>query len=1182
MAFQAKRVTLKTRTAAELFTDRTEPQKAFWDKYEKMTAEQGMIDIIHYYGVGGIGKTTLLKKLVDDLLEKGNKNVIMYSFESNQKKDEFILALSRQVSMRLNIDFPVFGYAYIKYMRAVGMSDEEIERKLKTDNSGIHNSNRLAETLKIALAFGSDFIPILGNTVGKIGENLIDLFVERLKNKEANSNAELSSYLERIDSLTPDVILDELHTYFSRDCYEALMNTNEPFVIMLDGYEFMNDSLKYGDLSFKNDLWICGTDHNPGIIQSLPNVLWVVSGREKIKWDSILPPEDSHLLGNLSLEDASEYFLKANDKNNNKMSEDLITGLYRLTNGTPVFMDLCFQIYENGSNLCIDDFGKDTREIAKRYLDNLSLDQQTTLRFLCGLTSTWNDEMINYVSTHVPQKRYDILISSSLEIIKEHSFVEKYDNTYKLHETLRNAVRANTDPSELRIIEDTTYKYFSEIISDEDCSISKRVDAILMLHNNTQDFCSLSLDVLNTIMSIIYGLTNHFHDQEFLSIANKIYDAFVNLLGEDDLDTQSTKLMMAMCYLNMGKNAKAKGLVEEIYQKAHDLWGDKTELTICSLMILGSIYSRLEELDTAMRITKTAYELALEAFDKDDFLVLRCLHELSLRYSENNNPEEALKIEEQVYEALRRTQGDDSNDALNSLDCLSDFYSDYGDKEKGLELAKKVYERIKGLYGNDNPDTLNSLHKYADLLFEAGDIEKAIEHETLVYEGYKESFGEDDSDTLSSMSSLAHLYAEAGDIEKAIELEKKAYNLGKESLGELDDDTLAYLSGLIFYYYRNEEIENSIEYCKEYYIKTKHLNNNEVEYDKGDFLTDSYYTLANLMFNLGQLIGWLTYHEEYNSAIELTENLYDVACRLSGSTTDSSLHVLEKLASYYSASGNTKKAIQIAAEIYERESSASDTNNEYSLSIMHDLAYYYSEDGDTEKAIEFGKEAYEKRRSLLGAENEDTLASLDNLICIYSESGDLEKAIELGKEAYTIRQTTLGDNNEDTLSSLYQLISLYAENDDPADAALLADKYYYIQEELLGNNNEETLAALHNLAFYHSEAGNIEKAIQLGKEVYERRLVVLGENDEDTLISLNNLAFYYSDAGDTEKAIDFGEEAYERRLTVLGENDEDTLISLSNLVSYYSDAGNKEKSVELEELYHSLCEKYGYDDVDNE
>ena len=72
MGFRAEKVTFVP-TAQEVFTDREDPRGSFWELYHAMNP--GDSEIIHYYGVGGIGKTTLLKQLQTEIAQKTKKKI---------------------------------------------------------------------------------------------------------------------------------------------------------------------------------------------------------------------------------------------------------------------------------------------------------------------------------------------------------------------------------------------------------------------------------------------------------------------------------------------------------------------------------------------------------------------------------------------------------------------------------------------------------------------------------------------------------------------------------------------------------------------------------------------------------------------------------------------------------------------------------------------------------------------------------------------------------------------------------------------------------------------------------------------------------------------------------------------------------------------------------------------------
>ena len=56
--------------AERIFVDRVEPRQAFWQAFS--TAQQGLEEplVLHYYGVGGMGKTSLHSQLEKELGER--------------------------------------------------------------------------------------------------------------------------------------------------------------------------------------------------------------------------------------------------------------------------------------------------------------------------------------------------------------------------------------------------------------------------------------------------------------------------------------------------------------------------------------------------------------------------------------------------------------------------------------------------------------------------------------------------------------------------------------------------------------------------------------------------------------------------------------------------------------------------------------------------------------------------------------------------------------------------------------------------------------------------------------------------------------------------------------------------------------------------------------------------------
>ena len=91
--------------AIKEFTDREEPRKVFWDKYNKIANEMNVanpIQVISYYGFGGIGKSSLLHKLNDELEEKApNSKIEFLDFERLTELNNNVLDILKVIRQDL-------------------------------------------------------------------------------------------------------------------------------------------------------------------------------------------------------------------------------------------------------------------------------------------------------------------------------------------------------------------------------------------------------------------------------------------------------------------------------------------------------------------------------------------------------------------------------------------------------------------------------------------------------------------------------------------------------------------------------------------------------------------------------------------------------------------------------------------------------------------------------------------------------------------------------------------------------------------------------------------------------------------------------------------------------------------------------------------------------------------------
>ncbi len=803
MTRQAKKPQTRKSIAQERFTDRRDPVKVFEEKYDEIKQEQGSFDVIHYYGEGGIGKSALLCKIMDDQIEYGHKNVIIYSFKANQDKTKFLHVLARQIAARIDTaDFTLFYYAYAKYLKECGMSDTQIEAEIKDgDNTGIV----VSETAKTAISVVTDLLPFGGNTVGKTGELLVDFISRCISDERRNGKREDKEAIYKIDKSGMDELEKEMQGYFATDCHKFMNDIAEPFSILLDDYEYMNDRVKHGHSH--EDLWLC--DACDGLVNYLPNTLWVIAGRDRINWsEEVLPAENCHLLGALGGDDASDFFRKARDPKGNPIDPDLITGLYNLTKGIPVYMDMCFGQFEKGHCHQLEDYGRNTEEIAERYFKDREPEERTAIEFLCGLTSIWSDKMrktvLNIVESDEP---YDVSLQLKLKGIKEQTYVERIGDQYKIHDVYRKVVRDNMNQDELKKISDATYSYLADKVNDEELSMLERVDVLRQLDQDIEDYLLIEDDIRDTILYNSWLLEDMGRYYEFHELASKlvsVYRVLVDVTQKNDtrikvIDAQEILVSSLKC---IGNYKEALFYANKVYEQRLNLLSEDHPDTISAKDNLGGAYYDIGEYVMAQKLYEEVLKKRTEILGENDPDTLRAKSNFAATLENAGEYAKAQKLYEEVLEKLTEILGENDPDTLIAKFNLAITCYYLGEYAKTLKLQQEILGKQAEVLGEDHPDTLKSKRLLAGTYNKMNEFAKAQKLVQEVLEKQVEVLGEDHPDTLITKTNLALTYDEMGEYEKALKQYEEVMGKLSGLLGENHPDTIGAKANLALLYDR--------------------------------------------------------------------------------------------------------------------------------------------------------------------------------------------------------------------------------------------------------------------------------------------------------------------------------------------------------------------------------------------
>ena len=192
-----------------VFVGRKEELKRFNYKYEdfKKHYPDNNINIINYYGIGGIGKTSLLNH-IQDILNQNNEKYYFVDLKNNTNPSLILKNASISLARAYDFEFPKFDLAMLAYLRRTLSVTEHAEIE-----SFIGRSKLLS-----LLFDASSFIPsetlALTTSIIKLADSTIT-YVRNIFDDDPKTA------VQKIESLSTDELIKRLPAYFAADMRET-------------------------------------------------------------------------------------------------------------------------------------------------------------------------------------------------------------------------------------------------------------------------------------------------------------------------------------------------------------------------------------------------------------------------------------------------------------------------------------------------------------------------------------------------------------------------------------------------------------------------------------------------------------------------------------------------------------------------------------------------------------------------------------------------------------------------------------------------------------------------------------------------------------------------------------------------------------------------------------------------
>lgn len=409
--------------AQKFFTDRMAPRHVLSDSLQNI--ETKPLEIIAYYGKGGIGKTRLLKELVTVTNTCTTDDTtfipIFISLDAYDYSNPINILTSIRNSIKGNC--ALFDYAMTLYCAKTKMSIDDIK------NKRWNLSHNVLEHVNDVLALVTLNAAIPLKWIGSAIDAIQDL---RFRTAYQDEILELSQ-------LNEFEIFERL-PYYLGICIQQASHNGFVHVIFLDSYESLL-ARTYGHTpSAECDDWV------RELVLASEKVRLVVASRDKLKWEQVDAEWGSvlnqHRLNNLSDDDARWFLKNAPIKDDN-----IVEFIVKNSKGVPLYLDMCIDVYESlyntyQSSLTIDIFEKEGnfyntrgKVMIDRYLRHLSEKQHNAVKVLSVMhtfSRAFAMEMLQKANLPHYNDEMTVLLEKSIFLS-----VDNKNDIWKLDESIR-------------------------------------------------------------------------------------------------------------------------------------------------------------------------------------------------------------------------------------------------------------------------------------------------------------------------------------------------------------------------------------------------------------------------------------------------------------------------------------------------------------------------------------------------------------------------------------------------------------------------------------------------------------------------------------------------------------------------------------------------------------------------
>ena len=832
--------------AGKKFTDREQFLAAFHNAINTKVKDEHKLVV--YYGVGGIGKTTLRKEL-GKRLETEKPDIVWTAIDLDtptyREQETALFVLRNQLHEKFKINFPSFDIAYTVYWQKT-----HPQTPMTKDNFPLlTGANVVAGIMRVVGEMPYiGFVPKLTKAF-MTGGNVFREWWKKRGEKE----------LANLPTLEPKEISLRMPMFWASDMKDFLEEKKKEAVLFLDTYEALWENLKADGGFFMRDEWI------RELVSHLPEVVWVICGREKLRWyeqdEEWSNYIEQYLLGRLSDED-SKYFLRSCGVE----KPDVQNVIVKASKGVPHFLDLAVDTYYEIQSRYnrepeAKDFAKTQQDVLERFLRYLDKTEIETLKALSS-ARIWGSEIFRLLVNEF-QTGYPI---TAMDNLCRFSFINESEKPgiHTMHELMRESLQTKLDSETLKLLHKVLFDHYNEKLS----KIDKNID-----DNAKQTLIEATYHGKNSLLPNEYLDWYCLASKTFLDFAqyNLLLPMSEDLLkmmetykGKHSLEYASALNILANLYWQLGKYKDAESIFRLVLEIREKLLGpEHIEVGINLRDLAGMLFCQ-GKFSEAEPIYKTAIELYEKSSEKESKDISDPLNSLAVLYTMQGRYNDAELL---FRRALGIREKFSHPEVAMTIMNLANIYFDLKRYSEAEELYRRSLAISEKMFGDTHPDVGKALNSIGNVYIEQEKYSEAEPYYLRANEIFESAFGPEHPEVAVETNNLAFLYYKLGKFEEAFLLYKKALKLFQKLLGRNHPHIATIINNMGRLFLRQKKYrESEILFRRALKIRIEVLGSEHPE------LAESYKYCSELYEEQNKIHEAIEYLEK---ALEISEKVFD-------------------------------------------------------------------------------------------------------------------------------------------------------------------------------------------------------------------------------------------------------------------------------------------------------------------